>query len=98
MDKTGTWKLSPAFDMTYAYDPTGKWTRSHQIKLSGKQEEFLREDIIKFGAYCNLSSRKAQTIFDEVISAFQLFEVKAKALDVEPLLRETICQNLRLKW
>ena len=98
MDKTGTWKLSPAFDMTYAYDPTGKWTRSHQIKLSGKQEEFLREDVIKFGAYCNLSARKAQTIFDEVINAFQLFEVKAKALEVEPLLRETICQNLRLTW
>jgi serine/threonine-protein kinase HipA len=98
MDKTGTWKLAPAFDMTYAYDPTGKWTRSHQIKLSGKQEDFLREDVIKFGAYCNLSAKKAQTIFDEVISAFQLFEVKAKALEVEPLLRETICQNLRLTW
>ena len=98
MDKTGTWKLSPAFDMTYAYDPTGKWTRSHQIKLSGKQEDFIHDDLIKFGAYCNLSAKKAQTILDEVVGAFQLFEVKAKALEVTPLLRETICQNLRLTW
>lgn len=98
MDKTGTWKLSPAFDMTYAYDPTGKWTRSHQIKLSGKQEDFIHDDLIKFGAYCNLSAKKAKTILDEVVSAFQLFEVKAKALEVAPLLRETICQNLRLMW
>ena len=98
MDKTGTWKLAPAFDMTYAYDPTGKWTRSHQIKLSGKQEGFLREDLIKFGAYCNLSAKKAQTILDEVIDAFQTFEAKAQVLEVTPPLRETICKALKLKW
>ena len=98
MDKTGLWKLAPAFDMTYAYDPTGKWTRSHQIKLAGKQEDFIREDLIKFGAYCNLSAKKAQTILDEVISAFQTFESQAKTLEVAPLLRNTICQALRLEW
>jgi len=98
MDKTGAWKLAPAFDMTYAYDPTGKWTRSHQIKLAGKQEDFLHEDLIKFGAYCNLSVKKSQTILDEVVSAFQTFEDQAKVLEVAPLLRETICHALRLKW
>ena len=38
MNKTGAWQLSPAFDMTYAFDPTGKWTKVHQIRLNRKQD------------------------------------------------------------
>ena len=31
MDRSGTWSLAPAFDMTYSYQPEGKWTSSHQM-------------------------------------------------------------------
>lgn len=98
MDKTGTWKLAPAFDMTYAFDPTGKWTKSHQIKLSGKQEGFMREDLIKFGTYCNLSAKKSQSILNEVVEVFRTFEKQAKMLDVTSQLRTTIYQALHLKY
>jgi serine/threonine-protein kinase HipA len=26
MDRGGGWSLSPAFDVTYAYQPSGRWT------------------------------------------------------------------------
>ena len=29
MDKRGHWKLAPAFDVTYAYNPNGRWTGTH---------------------------------------------------------------------
>lgn len=36
MDRSGKWSLSPAFDMVYAYDPAGRFTRNHQCWLNKK--------------------------------------------------------------
>jgi serine/threonine protein kinase HipA of HipAB toxin-antitoxin module len=30
MDRSGQWSLSPAFDVAYAYNPSGDWTARHQ--------------------------------------------------------------------
>ena len=40
MDKAGRWSLSPAYDMTYSYNPTGAWTATHQMTMNGKRETF----------------------------------------------------------
>lgn len=45
MDKSGTWSLAPAFDMTYAYNPGGLWTGHHQMSLNGKLENFAVADF-----------------------------------------------------
>lgn len=45
MDKSGQWSLSPAFDMTYSYNPSGAWTASHQMTMNGKREGFAMEDF-----------------------------------------------------
>ena len=45
MDKTGNWSLSPAFDMTYSYNPSGRWTSTHQMSLNGKRDDFTADDF-----------------------------------------------------
>jgi serine/threonine-protein kinase HipA len=90
MDKKGRWSLSPAFDMTYSYDPTGTWTKQHQIKLSGKQDDFTKEDIVKFGKYCNLSNMQINMILKNTIDAFKVFNQEAKKFNVDDELRETV--------
>src|SRR6185437_8322835 len=45
MDKTGAWTLSPAFDVTYAYNPDGQWTARHQMTINGKTDNFEQEDF-----------------------------------------------------
>lgn len=30
MNRNGDWKLSPAYDVTFSYNPTNRWLRSHQ--------------------------------------------------------------------
>jgi serine/threonine-protein kinase HipA len=96
MTKTGDWKLSPAFDMTYSYDPSGKWMRMHQIMLSHKQDNFTRSDLVKFGQYCNLSTRKADSIISAIIESFAYFLKYAKEYDVDPDLAKIIHGNLRI--
>ncbi len=96
MDKQGRWRLSPAFDLTYAYDPAGSWTKVHQIKLNGKQDGFGAEDIVAFGAYCNLTEREAKAVLEKTKAAFSGFDSMAKECDLAKVLRESILQNLRV--
>lgn len=96
MNKAGVWSLAPAFDLTYAFDPQGKWTQGHQIKLSGKQSGFVRDDVLKFGEYCNLNKRKVSIIIERTITAFEQFEPQAQALGVSDALLQTVRENLRL--
>ncbi|MEX0980776.1 MAG: type II toxin-antitoxin system HipA family toxin [Bacteroidales bacterium] len=58
MDKTGNWTLSPAYDMTYSYDPTGKWTRQHQMSLNGKRDKFERKDFENIAKHNNIKDYK----------------------------------------
>jgi len=94
MGKDGKWSLSPAFDMIYTFDPTGKWTKVHQIKLNNKQDNFTMSDLIAFGKACNLSTKKSTEIIEQTIKSFHMFEPLAVKLKVEQLLLETISDNL----
>jgi serine/threonine-protein kinase HipA len=38
MNRKGEWRLSPAFDVNYAYNPAGPWTGQHQMSLNGKRD------------------------------------------------------------
>lgn len=46
MDRDGRWSLSPAFDVIYAYNPQGEWTRSHQMTINGLRDNFSRSDLL----------------------------------------------------
>ncbi len=94
MDKGGKWSLSPAFDMTYAYDSTGMWTKAHQIKLNGKQDGFTIEDIVAFGKYCNLNEKRAKEILVHTIACFSDFGMLAEEYLVSKELKEAICESL----
>ncbi|MBN2653922.1 MAG: type II toxin-antitoxin system HipA family toxin [Nitrospirae bacterium] len=95
MNRAGQWSLSPAFDMTYAFDPTGRWTRTHQIRLNKKQDDFTLNDLLAFGSYCNLSAGKSRQIAEEVVDAFTQFKKLAKQYKVLTVLTNTITMTMR---
>ena len=45
MDRSGKWYLSPAFDVMWAYNPEGLWTNHHQLRINGKQDDFVLTDL-----------------------------------------------------
>ncbi|KGE73419.1 type II toxin-antitoxin system HipA family toxin [Spirochaeta lutea] len=96
MDRDGTWSLSPAFDLTYSYDPRGRWTKHHQTWLQGKNDQFTQEDLLAFGGFCNLSSAKSREIITQTADAFSRFSLLASTYRVPPALARTVESNLRL--
>lgn len=97
MARDGTWSLSPAFDMTYSYDPLGKWTKVHQISLSGKRDEFQRSDLLAFASKCNIHHKAANEIIEQTRESFSGFSTLAKQYEVPSKLMHTVDSCLRIK-
>lgn len=69
MDQTGAWRLSPAYDIIYSYNPSGLWTREHQMSMAGKRDGFEREDAFRFAESSGIKKRVATRILDEVLAS-----------------------------
>lgn len=66
MDRSGAWRLSPAFDVVYAYNPSGDWTSRHQMSLNGKRDGFDLDDLATFGAFCGFKRRRTLALVHEI--------------------------------
>ena len=69
MDRRGVWRLSPAYDVAYAYNPSGTWTREHRMSVAGKRDGFERTDLERFAESSGLRRPAARRIVDEVAAA-----------------------------
>jgi len=69
MNRKGVWRLSPAFDVAYSYNPSGPWTSQHQMSLNGKREGFDRDDLIAFAGVGGIKKTKAKSILAELSAA-----------------------------
>lgn len=69
MNRKGVWRLSPAFDVAYSYNPSGNWTSQHQMSLNGKRDKFDVDDLITFASVGGIKKTKAKTILGEVSAA-----------------------------
>ncbi len=69
MDKEGLWTLSPAFDVMYSHNPSGRWTNQHQMSINGKRDNFTRADFIKVSEVAGVPN--PGLIIQEVIDAVE---------------------------
>ena len=67
MNRQGKWRLSPAFDIAYAWDPRGEWTSRHQMSVNGKRDKFEREDFIALANLAGIKKARANKMVDRVI-------------------------------
>ena len=76
MDRQGRWSLSPAYDLTFAYNPNNRWLREHQMTVNGKSRGITDEDLIESGRSMGLGTRFCrETIRDVrgVVSEWRFF-------------------------
>ncbi len=69
MNQAGEWSMSPAYDLTYAYNPKGAWTRDHQMSLAGRRSDFKRDDLLRFAHAIGIKTRRAKGILNQVGAA-----------------------------
>ena len=66
-DADGIWQLAPAYDVTYAYNPQGRWASQHQMSVNGKFSEITADDIVEVGD--RFAVRDIAGVLDDVTTA-----------------------------
>ena len=83
MDRSGRWRLSPAYDVAYAYNPLGLGTREHRMSTGGKRDDFERADLARFAESSGLRKTVAAGVVDQVVSAVAMWPRFAAEAGVE---------------
>jgi serine/threonine-protein kinase HipA len=82
MNRRGEWRLSPAFDISYAWNSSGEWTSRHQMSVNGKRDRFEREDLLALANVADIKKARANQMIDRVIEAVRLWPDFAKKAGV----------------
>ena len=94
MDPSGQWRLSPAYDMGFAYNPKGAWTATHQMSINGKFDNITREDLLSLANANNI--KNASEIIDRVCESAAGWPELAKNCGVPQKMIDGIVPHLLL--
>jgi len=94
MDKSGEWSLAPAYDVCYAYSPSGQWTNQHQLSLNNKRDNFTMEDLLVMAEKADI--KNARKIIMQIIDVVSQWDKYAHDIGVKPVHIEQIKRMLRL--
>ena len=94
MDPSGQWRLSPAYDMGFAYNPKGAWTATHQMSINGKFDNITREDLLSLANTNNI--KNASEIIDQLCETAAEWPELAKNCGVPQKMIDGIVPHLLL--
>ena len=95
MDPQGEWHLSPAYDITFAYNPANLWLKQHQMSVCGKRSDITRDDLLAVAKEMNI--KKADAIIDEVVAGVKKWKTFAKKAEMDVRQTEVIKGMLRTR-
>lgn len=93
MDKSGIWKLSPAYDICHAYRPESDWVSQHALSINGKRKNITKTDLLEVAMQMNV--KKAENIIQQITDITGNWEEYADNLKVDQKLKEAIGKTLR---
>lgn len=96
MDKQGQWKLSPAYDVSFSYNPNGLWTSSHQMTVNGKRKNFTELDFENCAKFGNLSHREVKNAIADVKAAVSNWKIIAKNTGVSQRRIDEIWEFIKI--
>lgn len=83
MQPDGSWRLSPAFDLTYSYNPQGSYTGRHQMSLNGKRENFQFADFQAVAKASDIKAKRMGLLINQVIASVHRWEDFSSAAGVQ---------------
>ena len=90
MERDGTWKLSPAYDLTFSYGPGGE----HSTSILGHGKSITREHLTALGKKADLRHSDISQIIDHVETAVADWSQFAKHWDVSKVSKQEIAKVL----
>ncbi|MGN0496348.1 MAG: type II toxin-antitoxin system HipA family toxin [Lachnospiraceae bacterium] len=82
MDRSGKWRLAPAYDITYSYDITNKWLSAHQMTINDKKSDISLTDLLVAGEKMGLRRKKCMDIISKISLVVSNFESYAEEANI----------------
>ena len=92
LKKDENWKLAPAYDVCYSYDPKNIWVSQQTLSINGKHKNISKADLIIIAKSNNI--KKAERIIEEIISVVSNWIIYAKKVSVSKELHDSISKTL----
>jgi serine/threonine-protein kinase HipA len=96
MNRNGEWKLSPAYDITFAYNPGNRWISEHQMSINGKTSKISEEDLIASGKTMGLTADFCHKVISETEKVVSRWLVYAERCGISEERAEEIHEGIRL--
>lgn len=92
MRKDGKWRLSPAYDICYAYRQGSIWVSAQSLTVNGKREEIKDSDFLEVARKMNI--KKPEEKIEKVRSVVGRWKGFAEEVKVDPVLSDSIAATL----
>ena len=92
LKKDGEWRLAPAYDLCFSFDPTNHWVNKQTLSVNGKRLDITKEDLLTIAKDNNL--KKGKTILEEINAVVKNWKTYSQQAGVRQDLMERIHNNL----
>lgn len=97
MPRDGLWRLAPAYDVTHAFQPDGRWTNQHQMTINGKRDGFTLDDFRAVAGAAAMKRGRPEAILREVQAAVSQWQYIAERARLDPQQAALIAATHRLE-
>jgi len=86
------WKITPAYDICYAYQPNHRWVSQHALSINGKRTAITKDDLLSVAKSMNI--KKAGRSINEISETVSKWNEYAEQTKVSQKLTEAINSTL----
>jgi serine/threonine-protein kinase HipA len=94
LKKDENWRLAPAYDLCFSFDPTNHWVSKQTLSINRKRLGITKEDLMTIAK--NNSIKKGDKIIDEINDVVKRWNKYATQAEVIKNLKEKINNNLNV--
>ena len=94
LKKEENWRLAPAYDLCFSFDPNNHWVSKQTLSINGKRLEITKDDLMTIANNNNI--KKGEKIIDEINSIVKSWNKYATQAKVKSELKEKINDNLNI--
>lgn len=94
LKKDDRWKLAPAYDLCFSFDPTNHWVSKQTLSVNGKRLGITKEDLMTIAKDNNI--KKGEKIIEDINSIVKSWNKYAERAKVKKALKERIKSNLNI--
>lgn len=94
LKKGENWKLAPAYDLCFSFDPSNHWVNKQTLSVNGKRLEISKEDLMTLAKDNNI--KKGAKIIEEINATIKSWNDYAERAQLRNDLKEKIKNNLNV--